>query len=164
MKIAFSGSHGTGKTSSVYKEASKQKLLNKGDVAVITEIARQCPLPINEKTTKKSQLWMFSDQLKTEIDYQINYDYIICDRSIVDYCAYAYFSDKHAFKNMYQGMWHICYSFIDTYDKIYFKTIKNNQYLVDDGVRSLDFKFQQDVEDKLIEIYNTLNYNKLEYI
>jgi signal recognition particle GTPase len=56
MKIAFSGSHGTGKTTSVYKECLNYKRNQNKDVAIITEIARQCFLPINQNAPIVSQL------------------------------------------------------------------------------------------------------------
>ncbi len=155
MKIAYTGSHGTGKTSSVYKKAAEEKLKSNRNIIILTEIARQCPFPINEKSTIDSQLWMFSTQLKKELDLSLCYDYVICDRSLIDYCAYAYFVNEI----LYNGMFHICNSFINTYDKIYFNLIKNNQYLIDDGIRNIDFKFQQKIEDKLFELYELMNYN-----
>lgn len=155
MKIAYTGAHGTGKTSSVYRRAAKEKLKSSKNIVVLTEIARQCPFPINEESTIDSQLWMFSTQLKKELDLSLCYDYIICDRSLVDYCAYAYFVDK----KLYTGMFHICNTFVHTYDKIYFNSVKYNQYLIDDGIRSIDFDFQQRIEDKLFELYELMNYN-----
>lgn len=56
MKIAISGTHGTGKTFSMFELARDYKLKypNK-EVTVVTEIARKCPLPINEDAQIKAQ-------------------------------------------------------------------------------------------------------------
>lgn len=56
MKIAVSGTHGTGKTLKMFELAKDYKLKypNK-EVTVITEIARKCPLPINEDAPLKAQ-------------------------------------------------------------------------------------------------------------
>jgi len=60
---------------------------------------------------------------------------------------------------------------VGTYSKIYFKTIENNDFAVNDGVReSDDLEFRQNVENELIKLYNKLiemNYLKediIEYI
>lgn len=160
MKVAFSGSHGTGKTSSMLKYASKEKLNQSNEIAIITEVARQCPFPINETSTAESQLWMFSTHLKTELEYSNLYSYIISDRSLVDYVAYAYFVDK----DIYEGMFNIASKYINSYDKIYFKTIEKNKFLTDDGVRSIDIKFQKDIENKMIDVYDRLHYDNIIYI
>lgn len=55
MKIALIGTHGTGKTTLAYDIISKLK--KKGiDADFLGEVARICPFPINEQTTKKSQI------------------------------------------------------------------------------------------------------------
>jgi cytidylate kinase len=57
MKIAFSGSHGTGKTTHVLKKAHELKLQypNKS-IDILSEVARKSYLPINQNSTKESQL------------------------------------------------------------------------------------------------------------
>ena len=69
MKIALIGTHGTGKTTIVHEIVSKLK--KRGfDVDFLGEIARQCPFPINEKTTKKSQIWMILKQITSEMEIE----------------------------------------------------------------------------------------------
>jgi hypothetical protein len=55
-------------------------------------------------------------------------------------------------------------NYINSYDKIYFKKIENNQYLLDDGIRDTDDEWQQQVEDKMLEYYKIIGYNKLIFI
>jgi Ni2+-binding GTPase involved in maturation of urease and hydrogenase len=50
LKIAFSGSHGCGKTTSVFKKCFELKKEYK-NVDVLVETARESPFPINRETT-----------------------------------------------------------------------------------------------------------------
>ena len=56
LHIAYSGTHGTGKTTSVFDTASfcKMQFPNKS-VHVITEKASESPFKINKETTQDSQ-------------------------------------------------------------------------------------------------------------
>ena len=54
FKLAFIGSHGVGKTTLAYSVAAR---LKSHDISleVVREVARRCPLPINEETGLASQ-------------------------------------------------------------------------------------------------------------
>src|SRR3989338_6251964 len=88
-KIAFVGTHGTGKTTLAHELVSKLK--REGiDAGFLGEIARKCQLPINEQTSKKSQIWIILSQIIREIEEEGKSDFLICDRSVLDsYCYYA---------------------------------------------------------------------------
>ena len=159
MKIAFSGSHGTGKTTSIFKKCYELKKQYK-NVDISIETAREWPLPINREASVESQLWILTKQIETEIRLNAVNDAIVCDRTVADICAYSYFVDK----NLYDLAFKTCQFYINTYDWVYFKLIKVNNYLIDDGIRDTDKKFQHDIEDKILEIYNKLEYNKITYV
>jgi phage terminase large subunit len=72
-KIAYSGTHGTGKSYAVGERFIKEKLDNPTkSVVVISENIRNCPFPINKESTKYSQMWIFSDQMKMELKLNQN--------------------------------------------------------------------------------------------
>jgi len=89
MKIAFLGTHGTGKTTLAHDLVTRLK--KRGiDAGILSEVARQCPFPINEDTTKKSQLWIILSQIIKELEAEEKYSVVICDRSVLDgYCYYV---------------------------------------------------------------------------
>jgi len=155
MKIAFSGSHGTGKTTSTYLECLRYKRTTTKDVGIVAEVARQSPLPINTDAPIESQMWMFSRQLQIEIEFSTLYDILICDRPIADYVAYTLLIDEY----VATAMLSFIKNYINTYDIIYFKTIENNQYLCYDGVRDIDLDYQKNIENRLIKIYQGLDYD-----
>ncbi len=87
LKVAFVGTHGVGKTTLCFDLASQLKRLDLG-VDVVKEVARRCPLPINEETTLDAQEWILHTQVAEEIAAQSLYEVVICDRSVLDNYAY----------------------------------------------------------------------------
>jgi nicotinamide riboside kinase len=87
LKIAFIGSHGVGKTTLCYGLAARLKALDVS-VEVVREVARRCPLPINEETGIAAQSWILHTQIAEELTAQETYPVVICDRSVLDNYVY----------------------------------------------------------------------------
>jgi len=87
LKVAFVGSHGVGKTTLCFDLASQLKRLDLG-VELVKEVARRCPLPINEETTPDAQAWILHTQMAEEIAAAATYEVVVCDRSVLDNYAY----------------------------------------------------------------------------
>jgi nicotinamide riboside kinase len=86
MKVALIGSHGVGKTTLVYELAARLKRLDV-NVELVSEVARRCPLPINETTTRDAQEWILATQMAQEIAAHQGQAVALCDRSLLDnYC------------------------------------------------------------------------------
>ena len=66
MKVAFIGTHGTGKTTLCYDltAALKRQGFN---ADMVKEVARLSPLPINRKTSLDAQTWILMTQVAEEI-------------------------------------------------------------------------------------------------
>jgi len=154
MKIAYTGAHGTGKTTSVFQKASELKIMYPyKSLYILQEVARDCPLPINKDSTYSSQLWIFSSQLEREIKLTETYDILVCDRTILDNIAYF----QNVCPEYYEYMFNLVKPFVkETYSEIIFKKIKDNTYLYNDGFRVVDNKFQQTIENNLIIFYEKL--------
>lgn len=146
MKIAFTGTHGTGKTTLTYDVSAALKKKSY-DVGTVTEIARNCPFPINEDTTEESQLWISLNMINKELEAQQKYKHIICNRNILD--AYAYtlniLNNSQFFKNLFE-YW------IKTYDILIYTPIKYK--LQKDFVRSGSEEFQVRIDDIIKRILN----------
>lgn len=165
--IAISGTHGTGKTTSVYKKAEELKMNNQNkEVGMILEVARRCPFKIlsknNDKPSKEAQLWIFSEQITAELMMSKVYDIVVSDRSIIDTIAYTI---VFGYKNLADSMLGIAWEHIHIYSEIYFKSIQKNDYLQDDGTRSLDKDLRKQVEIEMLEIYRYMsdNFNGIIY-
>ena len=82
LKIAFVGTHGVGKTTLCFDLAAQLKRLDLG-VELVKEVARRCPLPINEQTTPDAQAWILHTQMAEELSAAASYEVVICDRSVL---------------------------------------------------------------------------------
>jgi hypothetical protein len=87
LKIALIGTHGVGKTTLCFDLAARLKRLDRG-VHLVTEVARDCPLPINRDTTLDAQTWILHTQCAREIAGAAGGDVVVCDRSVLDNYAY----------------------------------------------------------------------------
>jgi thymidylate kinase len=156
MKIAFSGTHGTGKSTSCLKMAASLKIDNPNSlVGILTENIINCPYPINNATKDVSQLWIFADQLKSELEYMSKYDIVVCDRCVMDCVAYTKAYDFNIWKELFEiAKYHIL-----SYHKIYIKSAIRNKYVFKDKLRMTDFDFRQEVEDILIDLFKATDAN-----
>jgi len=87
VKIAFIGTHGVGKTTLCFELAARLKRLDLS-VDIVKEVARLCPLPINQDTTLQAQSWILHSQIAAEIVAASRFQAIVCDRSVIDNYAY----------------------------------------------------------------------------
>jgi nicotinamide riboside kinase len=88
VKIALIGTHGVGKTTLCFDLAARLKRLDRS-VHLVTEVARDCPLPLNRDTTLDAQSWILHTQCAREIAAEADADQIVvCDRSVLDNYAY----------------------------------------------------------------------------
>jgi hypothetical protein len=157
IKIAYTGSHGCGKTTSVYKSAHKKKIEEPNKIInLLTEVARKSPFPINRETTINSQKWIFYTQLKEELEEEESCDILICDRTIIDVLAYSRVS---GFEKMITLFYPIAQEHLKTYDEIYFLSLKNNDYYFPDGIRDNDSSFRLQIEVTLLNLYYELGKN-----
>jgi thymidylate kinase len=155
MKIAYTGSHGTGKTTSVFDSGHVLKIKNPTKkIGLFYDATRRAPA-CNDTATIESQLWLFCYRIQEELKLCSEYDIVVCDRTVFDSIAYCYhFGFTKLAENSLEFAKNI---FLKTYDKIIFKTIKHNQFLKDDKIRNTkDLNYQQKIEDILLQIYTDL--------
>lgn len=162
MKIALIGTHGTGKTTLALELTAGLKKLGM-NAGFLGELAGKCPLPINENTTREAQEWIIYNQNVKEIEGSALYNPLVCDRSIID--GYVYYNYKFGKDELLES---IVKKKIKEYDFL-FRIKINPDYLKEDGVRSVNPKFQKDIDkrcDYLLEKfsispYTTNNLNEM---
>lgn len=164
MRIAVIGTHSTGKTtltSQMFAYASKNGL----NAHYIHEVARSCPLPLNEGFTTEAATWIASKQMTLEIEARAKkYEFIICDRSIFDPVVYAInrFVDQGRGCSFYREspLYNYAAQSLRTYDTII--NVRPSDYTIKgDGVRSTNPEFQKDI----YEIFEQeLRYLKIGFI
>ncbi len=140
-KIAFIGSHGVGKTTLCYGLAARLKTRDVA-VEVVHEVARRCPLPINEETSVAAQSWILHAQIAEELVALARYPTVICDRSILDNYVYLLLAAgrQEPLEPLVQA-WTAGYDLL-----VHVPVIEQPS---PDGIRSADPAFQLAVEDRL---------------
>ena len=148
MKIAFIGSHGVGKTTLCFDLAARLKRLDLA-VDLVKEVARECPLPINQDTTLEAQAWILHTQIAQEIAVASRNQVVICDRSVLD--NYAYLTVRAGRKPEYDAL---VRSWVETYDGLFKVPILNPPSF--DGTRDVSAAFQAEVDRTIDTLIGSL--------
>lgn len=146
MIIGISGTHGTGKTTFLYKLAHDMKIRHgSSSIKIISEISRECPFPYfkgQAVSSEEAQLWIFASQLLAELDSK-KYDITITDRTIYDVIAYTMEVNDDLAAEML-GLARFFW-----YDRIYFVRPYKTSYAFDDGGRSTNNDLRVKVDKNL---------------
>jgi nicotinamide riboside kinase len=141
FKIAFIGSHGVGKTTLCFGLASRLKARDLG-VELVHEVARRCPLPINEDTSLAAQSWILHTQIAEELVAAARYPVVICDRSVLDNYVYLLLAAGRQ-----EPLEYLVESWMGSYELLVHVPIVGEPS--PDGVRSGDPAFQRAVDERL---------------
>jgi thymidylate kinase len=140
-KIAFIGSHGVGKTTLAFGLAARLKARDVS-LDIVHEVARRCPLPINEETSVAAQSWILHTQVAEELVASARYPTVLCDRSVLDNYVYLLLAaGPRAPLEAVLDAW------LPTYSLLVHVPITGR--LQPDGIRAADPAFQQLVEERL---------------
>jgi nicotinamide riboside kinase len=141
VKVAFIGSHGVGKTTLCYGLAAR---LKQRDVVldVVHEVARRCPLPINEKTGLASESWILHTQIAEEVIASFRHPVVICDRSALDNYVYLLLASGPD-----PGLDPLVAHWMRSYDLLIHVPVVDIPAA--DGVRATDPEFQREVDRRL---------------
>ena len=144
MRVSFTGAQSTGKTTLLNKCKEVYK-----DYKFVDEVTRYVrrtyDVKINEIGGTETQLYILAEHIKNHLRPDEN---LILDRCILDgyvYTKYQVNNGKvseqvlHAFNGVYSVL-------IDKLDYIFY-TDPSDVKLVDDGERSVDYKFRDDIID-----------------
>jgi nicotinamide riboside kinase len=93
IKVAFSGTHSTGKTTACDALAARLEAAGVKTMR-LPEVARACPWPVNRDASPAAQRWIFHRQCLEELDAMREaglrgIDVVICDRAILDNILYS---------------------------------------------------------------------------
>ena len=148
MKLAFIGSHGVGKTTLCFDLASRLKRLDLS-VDLVKEVARACPLPINQDTTVDAQAWILHTQIAEEIATASRYPVVVCDRSVLE--NYAYLVCRAGRSREYDAL---VRAWVGTYDGLFKVPIL--QAPLFDGTRDVSAAFQTQVDRTIDELIRAM--------
>ena len=151
LKVAFVGSHGVGKTTLCFDLASQLKRLDIG-VDLVKEVARRCPLPINEETTPDAQAWILHTQIAEEMEAAASYEVVVCDRSVLD--NYAYLVARVGQRPELDPL---VRSWIRTYDALFKVPVLEAPSF--DGTRAVSRTFQTEIDATIDELIVAFDVN-----
>ena len=138
MKIALIGSHGVGKTTLCFELAARLKRRNV-DLEVVREVARGCPMPINQQTTAAAQEWILHTQMRMEIVAAAEHEVVLCDRSVLDnYCYLVHAAGTQPSWERFFDYWLPSYHLL-----VHVPVSAPPSY---DGVRAVDPGFQEQID------------------
>ena len=147
MKLALIGTHGVGKTTLCFELAARLKRRNL-DVEIVREVARRCPLPINQQTTVHAQEWILLTQMALEIEASAVHEIVLCDRSVLDnYCYLVHAAGPQPRWERMLDHW------LPTYDLLVWVPLWAGPSY--DGVRAVDLSFQRAIDELLGVIVST---------
>ena len=166
MKIAIIGAHGIGKTTlaaQMFAHASKTGRKAK----LIHEVARSCPLPINDKFTVKAAAWIIARHVTLGIEAEAaGYEFIICDRSSFDPITYAInmmpkdLREKRLYRQ--SPLYRFAQQDLKLYDLLIYLQPTSAEIL-SDGIRAIDPEFQKNISRIFHEELNYIGLNFFEY-
>ena len=168
MTIQFVGAQGTGKTTLLNQLVEESIKLDSGiNIKTITNVVRNLVesegIKINKKGSSTSQNIIFEKyfDIFTSLDGYIDW---VSDRSLIDVVAYTkyLYDHKKASKKCYEAqikwlkLWYERDPKIKNTIFVYFPI---EFEVVDDGVRSVDEKYRQEVDNNIKSILEELGIN-----
>lgn len=163
MKLAFTGTHSTGKTTLV-REIS-HSISARYTQKYVTEVARKIigrGYSLGDKATEEAYLHYISDQLEEEHDMD-SYDLFVSDRTLLDPLAYMLVNKEYSCPviseyliRMMENIWLMEQKKYDWY--VYFPI---EFPLVEDGIRPHGNRYREAVDEM---IYFLLQKNNIRYI
>ena len=159
MIVSFTGAQSTGKTTLLNILKSKNKDINFID-EVTRRINREYDLPINESGSTLTQLMIIADHV-ANIFRKYDSDLVILDRCIIDGLVYSewLYDNNNISISMIDLATEIYHSIYKKYDIIFYTDPKDVE-LVDDGERSINKHFRDDIinsfEHRIKELNNVV--------
>lgn len=143
LKLAFIGSHGVGKTTLCYGLAARLKARDI-HLEMVREVARRCPLPINQDTSLAAQAWILHSQIAEELGAQSDFPVVLCDRSVLDNYVYLLLA-----AGPQKSLEPLVDHWMATYDLLLYVPIVDEPSA--DGVRATDPAFQRAIDARLLQ-------------
>jgi nicotinamide riboside kinase len=145
-RIAIIGTHCSGKTTICHELSSvfRKKNIN---IGVCEEVARKSWFVGRKIVQPESEVELLGMQVTEEMRAILNYDVVLCDRSVIDIVVYSrvFFSDKSNPKDlsMLKSIEAFTQSYVQTYDIIFKTTNHYDPLLTADKLRPIEPLQQQ---------------------
>ena len=164
MKIAFVGTHCSGKSSRVREFTKVLRALGLS-IESTSDIERDCPYPISQEGNFDSQKWILENLMKLEtLTLKKKPDILVCDRSSYDTIPYSAWLYDHSrmFLNDYLKLKDDAMEWGKTYDTlIYCPSLPLREDNIRDGA---DVIYQRDIARRFEILLKSLGSNRVLYL
>jgi predicted ATPase len=160
MKIAFTGAHGTGKTT--LTNAVLTELSKRGSVTASREVPRVIINMASDdeffrrgNNSPLRQLIILVYQLIEDDEKRREAEIVVCDRTLIDHIAYTTVQFRDVFSKVeLDVIMSAAKRWLQTYDAIFYLPIEFR--VQDDGVREGDTAFQREIDEEITLLYRQL--------
>lgn len=162
--VPIVGTHCAGK-STLAKKLTELAVGRGINATFISEVARDCPLPMHDGQTEETTKWIIDEQKKREDGLKDKYALVFCDRSFADPLMY-FFAKKDNRPTLNQFLIEkkkICnktfYNMSIEYNKRYTHTVfqllseKELSYIDDDGFRDTNLDYRKRIQDIAMRLF-----------
>ncbi len=162
--ITRSGSHGTGKTVAMHRQAADMMCSFPSlRIDTITGTAREAKrqgFQINQGSTGVAQLWIFTKLISSILEKSRDADIVLCDRSIYDVIAYTVIGAK----DYVLADWMLDFAKKKKiYEQVIFHPAEQNEYCHGDGLRDTDLGFRYEIDRWLKKFYAESDISVIEH-
>lgn len=142
LKVIVSGAYSTGKTTLV--ESLSAELRNVGlTVTALPDVARGCPMPLNQAQTNDASLWLIGMQLARETEaVAAGPAIVLCDRGIPDILSHLDEAASRGGMGSVGLMRPFLDRWLESYDLILYAQLNESTPIEPDGVRLEDHDFR----------------------
>jgi len=152
LKIGFTGTDSTGKSTVINKLA---KLVSNGHtikVLSIGDIARHSPYPVIEQQSIESSYWILKQVISSELTLQYETDVLICDRTVLDIWVFSMLSAINGLIS-HQALYLFSQevrAWLRTYKVVFYGVIDNSIPVNVNNVPNGNLKMREQFEELLL--------------
>jgi hypothetical protein len=145
-KVLVTGAFSTGKSTLVGGLASN--LRRRYSVAVVPDVARQCPFALNDAQEEEGTLWLLTKQISNELEISLQRpDVLLCDRGIPDIVAHLEEARTRSAAGVRPDLLKpFLIDWCKTYELVFVSKIDSRIPTVRDRIRVPDHEFRAEME------------------
>lgn len=159
MKLGFTGSQGTGKTTLAKHLVKQKEFKDYTFIPSAARVAEQEGFKVNRDADPLSQLLTTAGRITTEYEMWSTTSQTISDRTPLDSLAYTTYQFNNVWPEFNSGYyWKVSYALVaehmDNYDHVFY--FPNFWAPTGDGVRDPDPEYQADIDALIITFLGTM--------
>lgn len=155
-KVVVTGAYSTGKTILVGTLAAA--LADYGiSCTVLSDVSRQCPMPLNTAQTGDGTLWLVGNQVSAEIEAcAAGSDVVLCDRGVPDILAHHLEVLSRRPESRVELLRPFLEDWLSTYDLLLLSRVDEAIPILADGLRNPDAAYRTLLDGYAVDVVSGL--------